>query len=256
MSAPVLVVEHEAGCPPDRLTPWLVEAGCVVDLRRPYAGDELPTGPALADRVAGVVVLGGQMGAYDDAVAPWLPQVRQLLADAVRSGVPVLGICLGAQLLAVAGGGRVERGATGVEAGVVEVHWRPAASAVPLVGGLADPFPGPSMHNDAVVDLPAGAVWLGSTPRYPYQVFRVGERAWGVQFHPEVGPGTFRTWAAHHPDVDEAAMVRDFAARDQDLVAAGRELAHRFAALTARSASPASPASPTPAAVGPPGSRP
>ncbi|WP_198663945.1 type 1 glutamine amidotransferase [Jiangella endophytica] len=221
------VVEHEPGCPLDRFGGWLEDAGAEVRVLRPYAGDPLPAVPG-----AGLIVLGGQMNAYDDGVAPWLPAVRSLLRTAAEGATPALGICLGAQLLAVACGGRVDVGAApGRESGVTDVRWRAESAGDPLVGGLADPFPGPSMHADAVAELPPGAVWLGSSAMYPHQAFRVGTAAWGVQFHPEVSEPTFAGWAAELDDVDAAPVVRELADRDADVVAAGKELATRFARI-------------------------
>lgn len=227
MTPPIDVVEHEPGCPLDRFGDWLDDAGAAVRVLRPYAGDPLPAAPG-----AGLIVLGGQANAYADDVAPWLPAVRSLLAAAAAEGTPTLGICLGAQLLAVACGGRVDVGAApGRESGVADVRWRPEAAGDPLVGGLADPFPGPSMHADAVAELPPGAVWLASSAMYPHQAFRVGAAAWGVQFHPEVSEPTFAGWAARLPGVDAAAVVRELVTRDADVVAAGRALATRFARI-------------------------
>lgn len=223
----VTVVEHEPGCPLDRFGEWLT--GVEMTVVRPYRGDRVP------DRVAGgLIVLGGQMSAYDDEIAPWLAPVRALMAAAAADAVPTLGICLGAQLLAVACGGKVEvAAAPGRESGVVDVMWRPEAADDPLVGGLPDPFPGPSMHADAVADLPADATWLASSARYPHQAFRVGFAAWGVQFHPEVSHATFRGWADEHDDVDAAAVAGQLAARDAEVSAAGSALATRFARLVA-----------------------
>lgn len=221
------VVEHEPGCPLDRFGGWLTAAGAQLRVLRPYAGDPLPTAPG-----AGLIVLGGQMNAYDDAVAPWLPATRSLLRAAASAGTPTLGICLGAQLLAVACGGRVDVGAApGREAGVADVYWRAEAAGDPLVGGLADPFPGPTMHADAVAELPPGAVWLASSVMYPHQAFRVGAAAWGVQFHPEVSEPTFAGWAAELDDVDAGPVVRELTTRDAEIVAAGTELATRFARI-------------------------
>jgi GMP synthase (glutamine-hydrolysing) len=124
------------------------------------------------------------MGALDDELAPWLPAVRRLLAEAVNEELPTLGICLGAQLLAVAAGGRVVRGAAGTEAGLVSVSWTAAAHTDALVAALPEPMLTPSLHDDEIVELPAGAVLLGGTATYPHQAFRVGSCAWGVQFHP------------------------------------------------------------------------
>jgi GMP synthase (glutamine-hydrolysing) len=236
----VVVIEHEPGCPLDRFTGWL--DGLAVDVVRPYAGDAVPLlrgGSHGAGVVDGIVVLGGQMSAYDDDVAPWLPATRDLLRDAVATGRPALGICLGAQLLAVAAGGKVEVGAApGRESGVVDVRWRPEARDDPLVAGLADPFPGPSMHADAIVDLPADAVWLASSGLYPCQALRVGAAAWGVQFHPEVSLSTFRGWAEHLADVDTETVTAELQARDTEVAAAGRALARRFAGLVADRRSP------------------
>lgn len=229
-SGPIVVVEHEPGCPLDRFGGWLAAAGVSVRVIRPYDGDTVPSAPG-----SGLIVLGGQMSAYDDEVAPWLPAVRALLRAAVAEATPTLGICLGAQLLAVACDGKVEVGAApGRESGVVSVRWRAgAADGDPLVGGLPDPFPGPSMHADAVVSLPPESVWLGSSAMYPHQAFRVGAAAWGVQFHPEVSEPTFAGWARELPDVDAAAVVGELVAQDASVAAAGRELATRFARIVA-----------------------
>jgi GMP synthase (glutamine-hydrolysing) len=229
----VVVVEHEPGCPLDRFAGWL--DGLVVEVVRPYSGDPVPllrSGSHGAGMVDGIVVLGGQMSAYDDDVAPWLPATRDLLRQAVATGTPALGICLGAQLLAVAAGGKVEVGAApGRESGVVDIRWLPEARDDPLVAGLADPFPGPSMHADTIVDRPAGAVWLAASGLYPCQAFRVGAAAWGVQFHPEVSLPTFRGWAEHLADVDTETVTAELQARDTEVAAAGRALARRFAGL-------------------------
>ena len=213
-------------------------AAAHVDLRivAAFAGEPVP----LADEVGdGLIVLGGRMSAHADAVAPWLPEVRALLADASTRGVPTLGICLGAQLLAVARGGRVQVAAPpGREAGLADVRWRPEAVGDAVVGAVAaladDRYrtPQPSMHADAVVDLPRGAVWLASSPMYPYQAFRVGS-AWGVQFHPEVNAESLRAWADGHDDVDTDAVLAAYDARADEVSAVGRALAESFAAHVA-----------------------
>jgi GMP synthase (glutamine-hydrolysing) len=240
-SAQIVVIEHEPGCTLDRMGGWLEDAVAatdvpvVLDVLRPYVGNEIPS------RVLGdaLVVLGGSRGANDDTVWPWLPATRALLASAVDDEVPTLGICLGAQLLAVACGGRVEVGAAGIEACVVDARWRHEAAGDPLVGGLPDPFPGPSMHRDAITVLPPGAVWLAETAMYPHQAFRQGRAAWGVQFHPEVSEATFRGWADEHEaagdwarwGIDGDAVVAELRDRDDEVVAAGRALSERFVSV-------------------------
>lgn len=170
-------------------------------------GEAVPAVDALG---SGLIVLGGQMSAYDDEAAPWLPAVRALLVDATAAQVPTLAICMGAQLLAVAHGGAVVVDAPpGREAGVIDVLWRDAAGADPVLGALVAASDGVtravSMHADAVSTLPAGAEWLGWSRQYPYQAFRIGS-ALGVQFHPEAGKSITLDWARQRPDVDSAAL--------------------------------------------------
>lgn len=234
------VIEHQPSCPLDRFAAWFAEPAARAEVRvqvvRPWAGDAVPDAPT-----DGLLVLGGETHAYDDGGTPWLPATRALLAAAVAQGVPTLGICLGAQLLAVATGGRVQVAAPpGRESGVVDVHPRPEAVADPLLGALAADVPAdhplgggvllamPSMHADAVVDLPPGAVWLASSRLYPYQAFRVGRAAWGVQFHPEASLETVTTWAHDYDDVDVADVVAQYEARAAQVEAGGRALAHSF----------------------------
>ena len=223
----LVVIEHQSDCSLGRFERWLRDAGCGLEVRRPYLGEDVGD----LGRADGLVVLGGVMNAYEDDRAPWLPAVRAMLRDAVDIAAPVLGICLGSQLLAVACGGRVERGADGTEDGVVDVHWTPAAKHDPLVAGLPDPFPAPSMHDDAVVELPSDAVLLGSTVRYPHQVFRVGTCAWGVQAHPELSPQRYDAWARAHPTVDPEVTGAEVHARDREVRASGALLAGRFAVV-------------------------
>ncbi len=231
----VLVVEHEDDCSADHFEEWLAAAGVDIRVVRPYAGESLVGLANEGSPADGLLVLGGSMGANDDALHAWLPGVRRLLADAVSSGLPTLGICLGAQLLAVACGGRVEIGGNGIEAGVVDVTWGPAARDDTLCAGLPDPLAVPSMHLDAVTELPPNACLLGGTEAYPNQVFRVGAAAWGVQFHPEVSQDSLVRWADHDAahilavGGDAGVVARTMAARADEVATAGRLLATRFA---------------------------
>src|SRR5437763_1208148 len=115
--ARVLVVQHTAHEGLGRLQEWLPESGVDVHPIHPYLGHRVP--PSVEGDA--LIVLGGPMGAYDDEAASWLPATRALLRSAIDDGVPTLGICLGAQLLAVAAGGEVLRGTAGPELGFGEV---------------------------------------------------------------------------------------------------------------------------------------
>ena len=215
---------------------WLTEAGLVVDVRRPYAGDALPRD---LRGHAGMVVLGGEMGAYDDAAHPWLTEVKDLCRTAVATGTPVLGICLGHQLLAVALGGEVARGPHGQQIGVLEVGWTGEAYVDPLLAPVAalDDAPAVQWNNDVVTRLPDGATALARTPRGELQAARFGSAAWGVQWHPEAGVDIIRPWAVHDRDdavargVAVDAYVEDGAAAGDWLRRTWRVLAEAFATV-------------------------
>lgn len=205
-TARVLVVEHEQMCPPAWVGEWLVEAGAELDLRRPYTGDALPDDLTGHD---GFVVLGGSMGANDDADYPWLTRVKHLVRRAAATEVPTLGICLGHQLSAVALGGRVERNPRGQQVGVLDVGWTADAGSDPLLGPFAAtartgrPTRAVQWNNDLVVETPSGTAVLAQTPRDEVQAARFAPTVWGVQWHPEAGEDVVRVWADN--DRDEAA---------------------------------------------------
>lgn len=189
----VLVVEHEEDAPAGWLGTALEDAGCRLDVRRPYAGHPLPAPAGLGD-VDGVVVLGGSMAAWEDLRAPWLPDTRTLVRSAEQAGIPVLGICLGHQLATRALGGEVGRNPTGSTVAVVPVSWGPAAADDPLFGELTGLSAAVHWNNDVVSVLPVGAQVAATTPNGAVQAARLGRHVWGVQFHPEAGPEIVERW--------------------------------------------------------------
>ena len=185
-----LVLTHSAAEGPGTLADWLPAAGLDLDVVALWDGEPIPE----LRPYAALVVMGGPQQAYDDSSASWLRATKELLRQAVRDEVPTLGICLGAQLLAEACGGRVEKGAEGVEAGARLVAKRDASWDDELFADVPFTPTVVQWHEDAVVDLPVGAVLLASSPRYANQAFRVGPRAWGLQFHIETPPEMVRGW--------------------------------------------------------------
>lgn len=227
--ARALVVQHTPSEGLGWMQEWLPDAGVHVHPIHPYLGHRVP--PSVEGDA--LVVLGGPMGAMDDEAAPWLPSVRSLLATAIDDGVPTLGICLGAQMLAVAAGGEVSRGAAGPELGYGDVEVKESddlltAGALPVV----------QWHFDTVTRLPDGAALLASSDRYDVQGFRVGDVAWGLQFHIEATLPMVADWAAHDAEQIRTLLQRTpedvvggVADAQPRLLAAGEQLVRRFASV-------------------------
>ncbi|MDO5535775.1 MAG: type 1 glutamine amidotransferase [Propionibacteriaceae bacterium] len=224
----VTVLQLDPGCPPARFDGWLREAGLRLTVV-PVADHGVPGVDALGE---GLVVLGGRMSAQTDDEHPWLGDLRDVIADAHSVELPILGICLGHQVLAETLGGRVVVGhPDGPEEGPALVEWTPAASGDALVGALAatGPITVVESHHDAVTELPPGAVELARTDRFAHQAFRHGS-AWGVQFHPEADPDLLGVWSKRS-GAELNAFVAAARAVDDKVVASGRALARAFAEI-------------------------
>ena len=183
----LLVLQHIACEPPgayeDELVAW--QAG----LHRV----EVDEGEPIPDwrKFGGIIVMGGPMGAYQEDELPWLSYEKQLLADAVASGAPVWGVCLGAQLLAASLGARVGPGGE-PEVGVLRVRCTEAARTDPVFSDLPPEFKALQWHGDTY-DLPEGAVQLARSDSYEQQAFVAG-RAYALQFHLEVTSELATRW--------------------------------------------------------------
>jgi GMP synthase-like glutamine amidotransferase len=233
-----LVVENDPSDDARRLGDWLVDGGLELVVIRPHAGDALPDD---LDGYAGVLVLGGEQDAYPDPdgtpAAPWFPQLERLLRRAVRGRVPTLAVCLGGQLLAAAHAGTVERSPAGPEIGPRLVARRDTADADPLFAGV--PF-APDVfqwHRDEITELPAGAVLLAASTHYPHQAFRLGDAAWGIQFHIECDIEMIAEWVSTNLDVlaelglDPIDVLEACDAVMSDVEEVWRPFAQRFAAI-------------------------
>ncbi|WP_436522352.1 type 1 glutamine amidotransferase [Actinoplanes sp. HUAS TT8] len=233
-----LVIENDPTDDLRRLGDWLTEAGLGVTVVRPHAGDALPES---LDTFAALVVLGGDQSVYPDAAgepgAPWFPALEGLLRKAVKHRVPTLGVCLGGQLLARAHGGQVERSPSGPEIGPGLVGKRDAADTDPLfkwVPLLPDVV---QWHRDEITELPLSATLLAASSRYPHQAFRIGDRAWGLQFHIECDAEMMADWVRDGAaDLDELgydpeAVVLAVAEILPDVEEVWQPFAARFAAL-------------------------
>ncbi len=227
----LLVVQHEPDAPVAWLGEWWQAAGLTLDVVRGDLGQPVPARLDEGDH-DGLVVLGGEMGANDDAEHPWLGPTKELVRKAVASGAPVLGVCLGHQLAAVALGGVSEPNPQGTTLGVVPVRLTDAGTSDPLLAGF-DGRPAVHYNDDVVTTLPPGATVLARLLGGMPQALRLGERAWGVQFHPETPPAVFEEWVrAAAPDGPGAAALDAVAAVEaaaDSLREAWRPFADRFA---------------------------
>ena len=223
-SDPWVVLQHVPYEGPGALAPALRDAGATLKLVRIDDGDEVPN-PDDVDAFAGLVVMGGPMSVHDDL--PWLEAERVLLRAAVDAGLPVLGVCLGAQQLAAALGAEVVAGAE-PECGVGEVHLTAAALEDPVFAAAPSPLPCVHWHGDTFT-LPAGAVRLAGNQAYENQAFRVGARAYGLQFHVEVTGSLVAHWGPHLPP---GVFVR--AADVAHVSRAGEGIVRRFIALAGK----------------------
>lgn len=141
-----------------------------------------------------VIAMGGPMSVNDEHAHGWLAEEKHRIGAAVASGTPYFGVCLGAQLLAASCNAAVFRGPR-PEVGVLPVTLSTDAADDRVFGDLPDSMKVLQWHSDTF-ELPVGAVRLASSEVYCNQAFRVGERAYGVQFHLEVTEEMFREWCA------------------------------------------------------------
>lgn len=173
------------------------------------------------------IVFGGSMHADQDEAHPWLREEKQLLRRFLDSRTPVLGVCLGGQLVAHAAGAWVGR-AREPEIGWHEVELTPAAAADPLFARLPRRFLALQWHYYAFA-VPTGAVELALSPVCS-QAFRLGDLAWAVQFHPEITLAMVEQWLEEPEEVDfdREALRRETHERIEEWNALGRELCAGF----------------------------
>jgi len=234
----VLVLQHIACEPPGVYEDVLDEHGATIHRVELDEGDPLPDWRAFD----AIVAMGGPMGALDDDEHPWLTDEKRLIADAVRSGLPFWGVCLGVQLLAASLGARVYPGPA-PEVGVLPVLLTDEALADPVFAGTPRELLSLQWHGDTF-DLPDGATRLAGSPAYPNQAFRVGADAYGVQFHLEVSPALAREWAdvpAYAESLERVLgegaldrLIAELEARADGVLSHGRQLFERWLGAAVR----------------------
>jgi len=221
-----LVLQHISCEPPGAYEEVLRERGAAIHRVEVDAGEALPDWREFD----AIVAMGGPMSVNDDL--DWLHAEKRLVAEALRGGAAFFGACLGAQLLASCLGARVYPGPA-PEVGMLPVTLTEAALSDPVFAGLGPELQTLQWHGETF-DLPEGAVALASSPAYPNQAFRWGERAYAIQFHLEVSSAMACDWAAV-PAYSQAleqtlgpgafdALLRELEGGARELNAAGRRL--------------------------------
>lgn len=179
--AKVWVFQHVACETLGTISRALESSGIAARYIRSFEGESVPKA---MDEATGLIVMGGPMGVYDQFDYPFLQDEARLIEIALKEKKPVLGVCLGSQLLAATLGARVTKG------NKKEIGWRPveltaAASSDPLWSDVESPFTAYHWHGD-IFELPPGAVPLAASDLTQFQAFRYGANAYGFLFHMEV----------------------------------------------------------------------
>ncbi len=212
------VLQHVAWEEPGLIATEAEARGLSIDIRRLDLGASIPR----VDEVAGLVVMGGPMGAYETDKFPFLACECSLIRELVLRNRPVLGVCLGAQLLASALGARVFPG-HGPEIGFGSVQLTMEGRQDPLLGPAGPDIPVFHWHGDTF-DLPGGAMLLASSADYPHQAFRFGKCAYGLQFHIEPDAKMWSAWREHL----RATLIDNQGQKLDAIERAGRRIIARF----------------------------
>lgn len=174
--AKIILLTHVDFEGPGRIADWARARGHTLSQVNLGAGEALPK----PESVAALVVMGGPMSVHDEKDHPWLAPEKKLVRDTIAAGKPVLGICLGAQIIASATGGRVVRNPAGREIGWWPLHVAHRDSRFPISDGLT------AFHwHGEMCEPPPQAVVIAGSAACPVQAFRIGEKALALQCHME-----------------------------------------------------------------------
>ena len=224
MTRTAVVLQHDPTIHLGNIRPVLVEHGYavrVVDVTT--AEDVAALDPRDADLV---VVLGGEMGAYQTDEYPFLVAEQQLLRERIGAELPTLGVCLGAQLIAGALGERVYRGDS-MQIGFRRVEPTPAGAGSPI--RHFDGVPVVEWHGDTF-ELPSEATLLASSSDYSNEAFAIGDHTLAVQFHPEVTDEMHERWVADgYNELDELAIDAEALRAERERYSSAMQAASRAA---------------------------
>ena len=221
----ILVIQNDPIVPAGQLSAFLGDHEVLRAWETPQRLRDLAAAPL----PGALILLGGRANVYDDEAFPWLEAERELVRRCVRANIRVLGICLGAQLIAATFGGSVTvSDPAGPECGIISLAWGTndqagGGGAVPLRMALASTHAVFADHSDAITQLPPGAREWARSHKYT-QIFSYGS-ALGIQFHPEVTRETAIVWASGNEAVDTEQIVAGYDAHEGELASTCKTLA-------------------------------
>jgi GMP synthase (glutamine-hydrolysing) len=215
------IIQNDPEVPPGNIIDHLTIPHVV---HHPYRDGLLPK----LEQISALIVMGGAMGANDDQRHPFFSDLKNLIRNIVTARIPYLGICLGGQLLAAAMKGEVASNRW-EELGTLKVSLTEEGKADRLFSGIPELFSTFQWHHDSF-DIPDGGVLLASSAACPHQAFRVGESAWGLQFHPEVTEEIIRGWCAWDSSISATTeeIVAAFKAEAEKYLSTSQQLMRNF----------------------------
>ncbi|MAJ46028.1 MAG: hypothetical protein CBC35_01860 [Planctomycetes bacterium TMED75] len=211
---PTLIIQNGALSPPGLALEVLRSHGHAIRVVEVFQGEALP--PDLDD-VDSIICCGGEQSARKDVEDPLIQAECDLLAQAHAAGIPILGLCLGAQILARALGGTVERIKDGPEVGFVELALTPAGREDALYKGIPWWSHQYCWHEDEITELPPDAKLLVTGKDVTNQAFVVGTTSYGLQYHPEYGEEPLREHSARTDSFAEVGGGTESLIRDLEL---------------------------------------
>ncbi|MDQ2067612.1 glutamine amidotransferase [Xinfangfangia sp. CPCC 101601] len=226
MTKKLILLRHGFDPADDRVVTYATMNGFEPIILRPFAGDKIPP---MSDDIVGSVIYGGPFCVFDEADHPFLLDEANWIQQCLDADIPLLGICQGAQQIARLKGAKVGP----PESGMHEFGYYPITATEEGKDFLPETIHVAELHYHTF-EIPEGAVHLASSALYPNQAFRIGEKVYGFQFHPECTIEGFRRWQETRQHRYAEPGVQSRAEQDALMMQADAEQAKWFYAFLAK----------------------